>query len=103
MGENQKISTIPENSPLRMSQKSRKADVTTKDTKAKGEAVTGQETRGLSQRALNELLGFNKTDNRPRKWREQGPEVLAKETKAILGTAYRYDESSKKYFPMEEN
>ncbi|AMA10633.1 hypothetical protein AWQ23_14390 (plasmid) [Picosynechococcus sp. PCC 73109] len=71
-------------------------------TRVTGKAATGVETGGLTQRALNELLGFNRTDNRPRKWREAGPEVLATETRAALGTAYQYEENSKKYYPMEE-
>lgn len=99
------IASDSENSPSRMAPIERNEPVTMNHTSSTTEAVTGPEKGGLTQSALNELLGFNRTDNRPRKWREAGPEVLAMETKAVLGTAYRFDESAGRfgaYFPMED-
>ncbi|ANV88863.1 hypothetical protein [Picosynechococcus sp. PCC 7117] len=101
----EKLETMAENSPLRMAPIERNEPVRINHPEPKPKAVQGPETGGLTQSALNELLGFNRTDNRPRKWREAGPEILGKETKAILGTAYRFDESAGRfgaYFPVED-
>lgn len=98
------LGDFPKNSPLRMPSEARNEPVRMKDTRTTPKTVTGAgENDGLSYGQLNQKMGLSVRATGLRGWRNSGPKVLAEETEKRLGMAYRYDEATKKYFPMEEN